>query len=222
MSDTDQTVDSLAKTIWDYMLMLQPLEKADVIFVLGSHDIRVAQWAAELYLKGWAPLLLFSGNVGVGREISGFKGTPEAERFAQIAIKMGVPEAAILKEIRATSTGENVLYSAELLTGRGMDPKRIIAVQKPYMERRTYATLMAQWPEPRPEFIISSPPVSYDEYTSDPMYPKDYTINVMVGDLQRIREYPKLGYQIAQNIPGEVWSAYKQLVELGYVKHLLS
>ncbi len=44
----------------------------------------------------------------------------------------------------------------------------------------------------------------------------------MVGDLERIREYPKLGFQVEQDIPEEVWQAFERLIEAGYDKHLLS
>lgn len=43
----------------------------------------------------------------------------------------------------------------------------------------------------------------------------------MVGDLQRIKEYPAKGFQIEQEIPDEVWSAYETLVAAGYDKHLI-
>lgn len=43
----------------------------------------------------------------------------------------------------------------------------------------------------------------------------------MVGDLQRIKEYPKLGYQIEQDIPAKVWKSYQKLVAIGYTKHLM-
>ena len=43
----------------------------------------------------------------------------------------------------------------------------------------------------------------------------------MVGDLQRIREYPARGFQIPQEIPADVWDAYEQLVGAGYNRHLM-
>ena len=42
---------ALAKKLWDYHHMNHALEKADCIFVLGSHDLRVAERAAQLYLR---------------------------------------------------------------------------------------------------------------------------------------------------------------------------
>ncbi|RPH35134.1 MAG: YdcF family protein, partial [Planctomycetota bacterium] len=45
-------------------------------------------------------------------------------------------------------------------------------------------------------------------------------ISIMVGDLQRIRLYPGKGFQVPQEIPPEVWDAYRELVALGYDRHL--
>ena len=51
--------------------------------------------------------------------------------------------------------------------------------------------------------------------------PRDLVINIMIGDLQRIRIYPERGFQIPQEIPDDVWRAFEKLVELGYDKHLI-
>ena len=42
----------------------------------------------------------------------------------------------------------------------------------------------------------------------------------MVGDLQRIRLYPAMGFQIEQEISDEVWTAFQALVDAGYDRHL--
>jgi hypothetical protein len=47
-------------------------------------------------------------------------------------------------------------------------------------------------------------------------------INIMVGDLQRIKEYPAKGFQIYQEIPHDVWAAYEELIEAGYSKRLVT
>lgn len=52
-------VDKLAKIIWNYHHLNHRLEKTDCIFVLGSHDTRVAEYAADLFLKGYAPPISF-------------------------------------------------------------------------------------------------------------------------------------------------------------------
>lgn len=209
-------IDNLARKIWDYHLLYHKLEKADCILVLGSRDTRVAERGAQLYLEGWAPVILFSG--GLGRLTKEIWNRPEAEKFAEVAKKLGVPEEAILIEDKSTNTGENIEFSRRLLTKKGFSPKKIIVVQKPYMERRAYATIKKVWPEV--EVIVTSPQLSFEEYLTEE-FTKDYVINIMVGDLQRIRIYPNKGFQIYQDIPDNVWDAYEQLVRLGYTKQLL-
>jgi len=55
---------NLAETLWNYHHVHHVLEEADCIFALGSHDLRVADRAADLYLEGMAPLVIFSGGLG--------------------------------------------------------------------------------------------------------------------------------------------------------------
>jgi len=213
----DPSIDELAQIIWDYHHLHHTLEQADLILALGSNDLRVAEHAAELYLQGWAPRLMFSGNVGALTR--GQFAKSEAETFAEIAVGKGVPREAILIEPESTNTGENVAFSRRVLAEHGLDPEKIILVQKPYMERRAYATFMNFWPGK--QVIVSSPPIRFADYPT-PALPKDLVISIMVGDLQRIRDYPAKGFQIAQEIPERVWQAYERLVALGYTRHLIA
>ena len=208
-------VNELAKVIWDYHHMNHELAKADCIVVLGSHDIRVAERGTQLLLDGWAPLVLFSG--GLGNLMKGVGNETEADKFAKVARAMGVPSEKILIENRSTNTGENVTFSRKLLEERGIVSRVVIAVQKPYMERRTYATFRKQWPEVN--VAMTSPQISFEKYPTEEIS-KDDVISLMVGDLKRIKEYSAKGFQIPQEIPDEVWNAYLKLVELGYTKHL--
>lgn len=142
---TEMDIDTLARKIWEYHHMHHALHKADVILALGSNDTRVAERAAELWLQDYAPIILFSG--GFGRLTEKMFAKPEAEIFADVAEKMGVPREKILIENRSTNTGENIDFTRELLREKGMDPATFILVQKPYTERRAYATFKKRWPE---------------------------------------------------------------------------
>ncbi len=212
---TEQEIDVQARIVWNYHLMGQQLQTSDCLLTLGSNDPRVAEYAAELYLAGWAPRLIFSGGVGALTE--GLYGCSEAEFFAKIAIGLGVPEDRILIEPRSTNTGENIALTRALLARAQLAVERVILVQKPFMERRAYATFKRQWPEP--VLIVTSPPIGYRDYPTETLSKQDL-INVMVGDLQRIRLYPARGFQIPQAIPDPVWAAFKRLVEWGYTRHL--
>src|SRR5687768_13648457 len=149
----NERISALAKLLWDYHHTHHKLEKADCIFALGSHDLRVADRAAELYLEGWAPLVIMSG--GLGNVTTDVWTEPEADQFARIAIAKGVPADAILVENKSTNTGENVLFTRELLAEKKIDPQSFILVQKPYMERRTYATFQKRWPGKK--IMVTSP-----------------------------------------------------------------
>ncbi len=206
---------SLARIVWDYHHVNHTITPSDAIFALGSHDTRVADRAAQLYLGGYAPLLIFAG--GLGRLTEGLFTESEADLFARIAREKGVPAEAILLENRSTNTGENVILVKALLKERNLDPQTFILVQKPYMERRTFATFAKQWPEK--EFRVTSPQISFDDYPTEDI-PLEQVIQIMVGDLQRIKLYPAKGFQIYQEIPGTVWEAYERLVQLGFNQQL--
>ena len=216
----DERVRTLAKRIWDYHHMGHRLEAADVILVLCSHDVAVAEHGARLWLEGWAPLLIYSG--GLGAITKRLWQEPEADQFARIAIAMGVPADRILIENQSTNTGQNVERTRALLGAKGLDPSRFILVQKPYMERRSYATFEKVWPGKH--VIVTSPPASFEEYLSrysNSALSAEEVVGIMAGDLQRIRLYADMGFQIAQEIPDDVWAAFEELVSLGYDDSLI-
>src|SRR5262249_3708010 len=157
---SEEHIDALARTIWDYHHVGHSLKETDCILVLGSHDLRVAERGAQLLLAGWAPWLVVSG--GLGRLAQGVWGRSRAGRFAEVALNMGVPEEKMLIENRSTNTSENIRFSRELLKTHHIEPHKIIAVQKPYMERRTLATFGIVWPEI--ELVVTSPQLTFDEY----------------------------------------------------------
>ena len=98
----DDRVYSLAQTVWDYHVLNHSVEKSDIIIVLCSHDPRVAERGAELFLKNLAPFIVFSG--GVGALTQGMYGKPEADYFADIAMQLGIPREKIFIENSSTNT----------------------------------------------------------------------------------------------------------------------
>ncbi|CAJ1084858.1 uncharacterized protein SCO4629-like [Xyrichtys novacula] len=202
-----------AKILWDFLRLGQPLEKSDVIIGLGCTDIQVAEKSAELFLEGWAPLLLFTGKQGAGTKDKWTK--PEAEVFQKVALEKEVPRENILLETEATNTGENIRFSCKLLKERNIPVSSVILVQTPIMERRVYATFERQWSKEGglPKAIVTSPQVAFDEY-----FDKDATkfIESMLETLYRIKSYPEKGYQEEQEIPRRVQSAFEWFCCAGY------
>ncbi len=212
-------VDALVQVLWDYMLVGHELRPVDCIFVLCSHDIRVADYAIRLFKTGYAPYLLFSGGViQQNAALNVYWDTTEAEYFARRALATGIPSDQILIEDRSTNTGENFVFTRQLLQQRELEFHSIIMVQKPYMERRVLATALKLWPDA--DFIVTSPPISCTDYLSAHL-PRDAVIQHIVGDFQRIRVYGDKGFQASQSIPVEVWNAFEELCALGYHQRLV-
>ena len=213
-----KNIDELAKVIWNYHHVNNILEKADIIFVLCSHDLRVADYSAKLFFDGFAPIMVFSGGIAHrGDLVETPWNEPEAEVFARRAMELGVPREKIIIENKAKNCGENVIFVDKMLKDTEIFFDSVIAIQKPNMERRTLATINVHWPEKK--LIVTSPPIDFEDYPTDKISKKDL-INIMVGDLQRIKLYPEKGFQVSQEIPKDVWLAYEKLVQLGFTKHL--
>ena len=185
--------------------------------------------------KGIAPRILFSGGQGNFTETWE---ESEAVIFARRAEELGVNREAILVETASSNTGENIKNSHRLLKEKGLLPKRIILVQKPFMERRyhtitakikyasgfllcrTIATFTKQWPDGIDDVRVTSPQIPLDQYPNVHLSKEDI-LNTMVGDLQRIVEYPRLGFQSTHDVPEIVLTAMQSLIDMGYTKHLL-
>ena len=83
--------------------------------------------------EGLAAKILFSG--GQGNFTEAWEES-EAIVFGRRAEELGVGREAIVVETASSNTGENIKNSYKLLMEKELLPRRIILVQKPFMERR--------------------------------------------------------------------------------------
>ena len=185
--------------------------QADIILAAGSHDLRVPEYAAGLFLAGVAPTLICSG--GFGKITDGLWSIPEGDVFAQRCIACGVPKDHIIIERDAKNTGDNFALSKELCFNMGLHPQTGVIVCKPYMAKRAWATGVKQWREV--QWQVRVPPIPFDEYLSD-RESLEQEINLMTGDLQRLVVYAEKGFQIPVDVPKHIWDAYERLVSDGY------
>lgn len=196
---------------------------ADVVLALGSHDLRVAEYAGRMWAEGAAPLLILSGNRG--RRTSGGGGharweRSEAEEFADVARETaGVPEAAMLLERRATNTGENFAFGRALAAGHGLDVRSAVVTAKPYMGRRALATAAVHWPGVQWAFRCFSG--GYDGYP-DGLRSEVELVHFLVGDLQRLTAYADRGWSAPVPIPDEVRAACARLIARGFTDHAVA
>ncbi|WP_438293143.1 YdcF family protein [Streptomyces sp. HUAS TT7] len=206
-----------AKLIWDFHQMHHEVRPVDVAIGLGSHDLGVAAAAVELYRAGLFPRLVFTG----GNSPTTAKVFPrgEAVHFREHAIDLGVPAEAILLEPNAANTGQNITRSRDVLAAAGITPNSVLLISKPYMERRSFATARKLWPDV--EVICASEPLEFDDYLKS-IGDEKLVLDMLVGDLQRVIEYPKLGFAIEQNVPGDVHAAYESLIRSGFTSRLIA
>ena len=163
--------------------------------------------------------MCFSG--GLGRNTSKLWSKSEAERFAAIAMAAGVPDERIILEDQSTNSAENLLFTPKILVKAGVKAEKIIAVHKPYMEKRLWAAMQVYWPDVCA--VYTSPQVTIDEHIAHAErvgMTRKGVIETIVGDVQRMELYAQKGYQVPVEIPEEVRAAFNALVEQGYTGQL--
>lgn len=204
-----------AQRLWDFQRMGHEPRPCSVGIGLGSHDLGVADTAADLYHRGMMPLVVFTG--ANSRTTRDRMPRGEAEHYRERAVELRVPATAILVEPRARNTGENITLSRALLEEQGVEASSVLLVSKPYEERRAYATARKLWPGV--EFVSASAPLTLPAYV-DRIQDARLVVDMLVGSLQRLLIYPAQGFMVTQDVPDGVVRAYERLVSSGFTSRL--
>lgn len=110
----------------------QNLQKADAIVVVsGGQTTTRAEKGIELYNKGYASYIIFSGAALDD-------GPSNAYQMQQQALLAGVPAQAILTDTDSQNTFQNATNTKRLL--EDINAKNIILVTSPYHQRRVHET----------------------------------------------------------------------------------
>ncbi|GAA1103114.1 YdcF family protein [Nocardiopsis metallicus] len=205
-----------ARVIWDYQHLNQEPRRCDVAIVLGSHDLGVATCAADLYHRGCFPRMVITGANSPSTLARFPRG--EAVHYREHALELEVPDSVILVEPEATNTGENLRLARALIEREGIPARSVMLVCKPYMERRAHATARVLWPEA--DTVCASARIGFDDYLVT-VGDDRLVMDTMVGDLQRVMEYPARGFAAPQEVPDHVREAYTLLVAAGFDGHLI-
>lgn len=204
------------QTLWDYHDMHHELRPVNVGIGLGSHDLGVATYAAELFHTGLFPRIAFTG-ANAPTTLERFP-RGEAVHYREHALELGVPDDAIVVEPKARNTGDNITFTRNLLETRDIEVRSAVLISRPYQQRRAYATCRKLWPEV--DVICASQPLPLDDYVES-IGDVDRVINMLVGDTQRITVYAERGFAIQQPIPCSVTDAYNRLLQAGFRKRVL-
>ena len=209
-----------AETLWDFhskpnslLSFFSPHINYDVSIGLGSYDTDVAVHCANLLITGRAGHIIVTGSKG--NWTSHLSGITEAQVFEEVLLKMEVAPANISLESKATNIGENLEYSLVLANNLGF--QSAIFVTKSQTLMRLETTLQKK--NTFSQYAVSSHQKSFKQAVSQ--FGLSFIANEMVGDLERIIEYPKLGFSAPIEVPNTVKLAYSNLRANGFTKHSL-
>lgn len=220
MAWNDKAVLPFLEVAWDFMRLVHRPERADAILTLGSFDPQAAVHAASLWRRGLAPVVIMSGGIAHRGDLlaTGWDRS-EAEVFADVAMREGVPQTALLLEDKAQNTGDNFTLGLAVAERAGLAPRKLLVVAKPYMTRRGFATGRKLFPAL--ELMMQCEEIDVGRYFAREV-DSERALLALVGDLHRIIVYPKLGFQIAQDVPAEVTEALDRLIAAGYGRRLVA
>ena len=204
-------------TLWDFNQMHHKLRPVDLGIGLGSHDLGVATYSAELYHQGMFPRIVFTG-ANAPTTVERFP-RGEAIHSREHALEIGIPDSAILVEPEATNTGENIDFTRALVKQNGLRISSVMLISRPYQQRRAYAMCRLRWPNV--SVVCASQKIMLNEYIVK-IGDVDHVINMLVGDTQRVWVYAQQGWAIEQEVPASVRAAFGRLVAAGFTRRTLT
>lgn len=151
------TIHQLWLPLLGYALVINdPLQKADVIIVLGGGNGDRERTGARLYKEGYAPLVATTGEP---LKIPTIDDTPLAKFSADYLVRLGVPETAILQFPQSTSTCDDARFTQTSLPA---GTKRIIVVSDPFHTRRSHMIFNGRFKNQVEVIMVAASPSWFD------------------------------------------------------------
>lgn len=207
------------KVLSNYMMKKDKLKKSDVVICCGCADVHVAEYACKLFLNSYADYIIFTGSSG--KLSSKIFDKSEAEKFAEIALSLGIPQNRILIENKSTNTGDNLRFSKQIMDSNNINYNNIIITGGVLHGMRFYAAAKTIFKDSN--IIISTYDVdikSFFEFYEKLGVSEYENICILVSDIYKMITYPDKGWQIKVDIPKKVINSYKNLIKLGYDKYM--
>ena len=107
-----------------------------VVVISGDEQMARFQEGVNLYERGFGQYLVFSGAAYDN-------GTSNADVMRSLAVKRGIPDAAILEEPQGEDTWGNAVFTRQVLEEHGL--RSAILVTSPYHARRAKLTFDAAY-----------------------------------------------------------------------------
>jgi uncharacterized SAM-binding protein YcdF (DUF218 family) len=181
--------------ISDFVFVEDKLEKADIIFIPGGSHPELGDYAANLWIQGYAPLIMPAGGVSIKtgkfpgaksqQELYHKEYTTECEFLTDVLMNNGIPKEAILGEDQSSFTRENAYFSKKALEERGITIRKAILCCKNFHARR--ALMFYQFAFPEVKFIVYPVPFSLNgiDVAKDTWYQTEEGTKRVLGEVMR-------------------------------------
>lgn len=202
----------ILEDISNFIFVEDPLEKADVIMIPGGSYPDLPEKAAELWKKGYAPILVPAGGVSI--KLGKFAGVKskkdiynkdyitEYDFYTDVLEKNGVDSKCIIGENESGCTADNARYTKKILDAKKIYPKKAIICCKAFHARR--CLMFYQFSFPNTDFIVIPVDNLIGYHIS-----KDNWYKTDIGQKKVLGELARLGLQFTP----EFDSLKKELVE---------
>lgn len=176
-------MDNAFNFITDFIFVGNDIVPCDVILVPGGSRPQLAEKASEIFNKGMAKYIIFSG--GPNPKIPEF--ISEAEYLKSIAVNSGVLADKIICENESRHTFENAEFSLALLKNMNVSTDKIILVCKAFHSRR--ALLTYQYVFPKGTSFLVVPTEDNNGLNKDNWMTKEKHIKVVMSEVEKIGRY---------------------------------
>ena len=199
----NKKISHAVKIILQYLAIKNPLQKCEVIFLMGGASLLSAQKAAQLLKEGWGKKIICVSLYGKFSAPEWKNRGGDSGMFHEELLRLGIKEQDMIFTSQSTNTLEEVVYGKLFLEKHKLDLKKIIVVSRPFHQRRCDATWTKQWPQIH---LINCP--------ADEIY--EVTVSILmrvIGEIDRLRIYAQKGDISYQKIPEDVENEYKRIKE---------
>ena len=172
-----------------WLVLVDPLQKSDAIFVLGGTIFERPLEAVDLYHEGWAPRLLLMRQIAdAGENELRRRGIPfqrEVDGQIDVLTRLGVPRSAIeiLDEQNSTKDEADALR-AVVVTNRW---QRVIVVTSKQHTRRVRLVMNRRLAETGAQAIVRAS--RYDRADVDGWWRNRSTLRFTLFETQRLIAY---------------------------------
>lgn len=172
-----------------WLVQIDPLQKADAIFVLGGTLFERPLEAVDLYHEGWAPRLLLMRQVAdAGERELQRRGIPfqrEVDVQVEVLTRLGVPRAAIeILDEQNSTRDEGIALRTVAVTRRW---QRVIIVTSKQHTRRARLVMNRQLSGTGTQAIVRAS--RYDQADVDGWWRNRSTLRFTLFETQRLIAY---------------------------------